>query len=68
MAATRKLSKEEVAEYRQSFNSFDKNENGTISVKELGTVMRTLGQNPTQVGHAFEPRCHAECRPICNRS
>jgi len=63
MAATRKLSKDEVAEYRRSFQLFDKNGDGTISASELGTVMRTLGHDPTQVGPAFEPWrpcCHAE--------
>ena len=32
---------------REAFNLFDKNGDGTITVKELGTVMRQLGQNPT---------------------
>lgn len=27
---------------------FDKNKDGTISVEELGSILRALGQNPTK--------------------
>ena len=37
-----------VAEYREAFTMFDKDGDGTISTKELGVVMRSLGQNPTE--------------------
>lgn len=36
-----------VAEFKEAFSFFDKDGDGTISVKELGTVMRSLGENPT---------------------
>jgi calmodulin len=32
----------------EAFSMFDKDGDGTITTKELGTVMRSLGQNPTQ--------------------
>jgi calmodulin len=42
------LSDEEIGEFREAFSLFDKNGDGTISSAELGTVMRSLGQNPTE--------------------
>ena len=35
------------AELKEAFVLFDKDGGGTISSSELGTVMRSLGQNPT---------------------
>ena len=35
------------AEFRGAFQLFDRNKDGYISCKELGVVMRSLGQNPT---------------------
>ncbi|KAL3874529.1 hypothetical protein ACJMK2_037534 [Sinanodonta woodiana] len=34
--------------YYEAFKLLDTEENGTITTKELGTAMRTLGQNPTE--------------------
>lgn len=42
------LSDEQIAEFKEAFSLFDKDGDGTISCKELGTVMRSLGQNPSQ--------------------
>lgn len=44
----KQLSVEEIEEFREAFNVFDKDGSGTISSKELGIAMRTLGQNPTE--------------------
>ena len=35
-------------EFKEAFSLFDKDGDGTITTKELGTIMRSLGQNPTE--------------------
>ena len=35
------------AEWKEAFALFDTNNNGTVLLKSIGTVMRSLGQNPT---------------------
>ncbi|KAL3779081.1 hypothetical protein ACHAWO_003784 [Cyclotella atomus] len=42
------LTDEQNAEFKEAFSLFDKDGDGTIATKELGTVMRPLGQNPTE--------------------
>lgn len=42
------FSPEQVTEFSEVFNLFDKNGDHTIAAHELGTVMRSLGQNPTE--------------------
>ena len=39
------LTSEQILEFREAFQAFDKDGNGSITTKELGTVMRSLGQN-----------------------
>lgn len=36
------------AEFKEDFRLFDKDGDKIIKTKELGTVMRSLGQNPTE--------------------
>ena len=36
------------SEFKEAFSLFDKDGDGTITTKEIGTVMRSLGQNPTE--------------------
>merc|ERR1719409_616249 len=47
-ATATQLSDEQIAEFKEAFSLFDKDGDGTITTKELGTVMRSLGQNPTE--------------------
>ena len=37
------LSKEQIADFREAFSLFDFDENGSISAKELGEVLKALG-------------------------
>jgi len=39
---------EQIGEFKEAFSLFDKDGDGTITTKELGTVMRSLGQNPSE--------------------
>ncbi|PRT52688.1 Calmodulin [Wickerhamiella sorbophila] len=43
-----KLTEEQISAYKEAFSLFDKDHDGKISAKELGTVMRSLGQTPSE--------------------
>jgi len=42
------LTELQIAEFKEAFSLFDQDGNGTIATEELGAVMRSLGQNPTE--------------------
>ena len=42
------LTDETINQFHYLFDLFDKDSSGTITTKELGTVMRNLGQNPSE--------------------
>ena len=44
----RQLTEEQISEFKEAFTLFDKDGDGTITTKEFGTVLRSLGQNPTE--------------------
>eukprot|EP00112_Aurelia_sp_Birch-Aquarium-sp1_P015199 Seg335.5 transcript_id=Seg335.5/GoldUCD/mRNA.D3Y31 product=Calmodulin protein_id=Seg335.5/GoldUCD/D3Y31 len=42
------LSEEQLKEFKEAFSLFDAKGNGSISQQDLGIVMRSLGQSPTE--------------------
>nr|AHY86315.1 Y-GECO1f [synthetic construct] len=42
------LTEEQIAEFKEAFSLFDKDGDGTMTTEELGTVLRSLGQNPSE--------------------
>ena len=44
-----RLTESQLEEFRETFNAFDKDMGGTIDGDELGDLMRTLGQEPTEM-------------------
>lgn len=43
-----KLSDEQLDELKEAFSIYDINKDGAITTRELGTVLRQLGHNPTE--------------------
>eukprot|EP00825_Cyclidium_porcatum_P039804 TRINITY_DN4906_c0_g1_i3.p4 TRINITY_DN4906_c0_g1~~TRINITY_DN4906_c0_g1_i3.p4 ORF type:complete len:164 (+),score=44.38 TRINITY_DN4906_c0_g1_i3:305-796(+) len=41
------LTKQQIAEYKEAFSLFDKDGDGIIDVSDLGMLVRSLNQNPT---------------------
>ena len=48
MTGSNPFLEEQINNYKEAFLEYDKDGSGNISIKELGTVMRTLGENPTE--------------------
>ncbi|KAF5206380.1 Calmodulin-related protein [Thalictrum thalictroides] len=42
------LTEEQIIEFEEAFNLFDKDGDGCITIDELATVIRSLDQNPTE--------------------
>ena len=42
------LSSEQIRKYKAAFNRFDSDKDGVINGKELGKILRFIGQNPTE--------------------
>ena len=48
MMTSLELTDELVLQYRKAFSVYGKDQDGRISPKDLGIVMRSLGYNPTE--------------------
>jgi len=44
----KELTPDQIREFREAFKLFDRDGDGQVTSTELGTVMRSLGQNPTE--------------------
>jgi calmodulin len=44
---TEHLTEDKIAEFKEAFEIFDKDRDGFITIKELGEIMKNLGQSPT---------------------
>jgi calmodulin len=42
------LTEKQIGEFKEAFDLYDKEGDGKIGIKELGTIMRSLGLNPTE--------------------
>ena len=44
----KQITEDQLNEYKEAFSLFDKDLNGSITIKELGAVLRSMGQNPSE--------------------
>ncbi|XP_077987314.1 calmodulin-like [Glandiceps talaboti] len=47
MASATHLMEEQIRDFRDAFLSFDTRGDGTVKLKEIGTVLKACGENPT---------------------
>ena len=45
---TEHLTEENISEFREAFELFDKDKDGFITIQELGEIMKNLGQTPNE--------------------
>ncbi len=48
MSANKILTEDQIKEFKEGFDLFDKDGDGLIALNELGTIMRALAVNPTE--------------------
>ena len=41
------LSDHQIEEFREAFSLYDRNDDGTVTTKDLGLVLKAIGQNPS---------------------
>jgi len=63
--ATECLTEEQIGEFQDAFCLFDTDHDGVINSKELGGVLRKIGQNPTEA--ELQVRCKKK-KSSCVRS
>eukprot|EP00244_Chara_vulgaris_P010646 TRINITY_DN4971_c0_g1_i1.p2 TRINITY_DN4971_c0_g1~~TRINITY_DN4971_c0_g1_i1.p2 ORF type:complete len:148 (+),score=41.55 TRINITY_DN4971_c0_g1_i1:343-786(+) len=54
------LTEKQVADFKEAFSLFDRDRDGSILCKEVGTVMRALGLNPTEADLADMVKMYAD--------
>ena len=62
------LNETQVAEFQDAFSSVDLNHDGFIASSELGTVLRLIGQNPTDADVQVCCLCNYSIKTITSKS
>ena len=48
VVSSQQLTEDQIAEFKEVFSLIDKNADGAITIRELGAVMMSMGQSPTE--------------------